>query len=352
MSSLSPQKIAAHLEQSVIGQKRAVRGVAVAIAKKLAGLNAGNVLLIGSSGSGKTTLMRAVENYLASDEKLSRGATQIRVHANVLAHDAVDGAPGETLLHRLHTRAVEQLGHDADLDKLLDRVCNGIVFVDEIDKIRSRVGGEANVTGIRAQEALLTLMENERLPFRLPDSTQTHLDTRGILFVGAGAFEGLFDAVYDRVTVGEDRGALQTVTVLGQDNVREETRFALADWLRSRDLFEYGMTPQFLSRFDGVVLLQDLKEGELLEIFLGSPDSPLVSAKRFFTSFGIELALSPEAARAIAQAASLEPRLGARALKEVFRRVIERYEFEPEKYAADGALLLDRAEVEEALGAG
>ncbi|MCP4201591.1 MAG: AAA domain-containing protein [bacterium] len=348
----SPREIAAALERKVFGQQTAVREIAVAISKKLAGLPAGNVLLIGASGSGKTTVMRAVESFLASDPKLAQRSTQIRVHANILAQEADEGAPGERLLHRLMARAQEQLGAGASVAGLLDRVAHGIVFVDEVDKIRARIGEDPHVPGIRAQEALLTIMENERLPLELPSSTgggRAFLDTRGILFVAAGAFEGLYDAVYDRVTVGQDRGALQSVTVLGAEDVREETPFSLRDWLRSQDLFDYGMSPQFLSRFDGVVLLEDLNEGDLLKIFLGAPDSGLQNAKQFFAQFGIELVLSPEAAREIAARAAGQPRLGARALKEVFRRVIRDYEFEPTERAKDGALVVDLAEVTEAL---
>ncbi len=348
----SPREIASALEASVFGQRLAVREISVALSKKLAGIAAGNVLLIGPSGSGKTTLMRAVESYLDSDPALARRSTVIRVHANILGQEADEGAPGERLLQRLLARAQKQLGADASVAELLDRVAHGIVFVDEIDKIRARIGDLPHIPGIRAQEALLTVMENEKLPLILPASTgggRTFLDTRSILFVAAGAFEGLYDAVYDRVTVGRNRGALQPVTVLDSEGVREETPFSLRDWLRSQDLFDYGMSPQFLSRFDGAVLLQNLSEGDLLKIFLGAPDSGLESAKKFFARFGVDLVLSPEAARLIAARAASQPRLGARALKEVFRQVIRDYEFEPSAHAENGALVIDRTEVEEAL---
>lgn len=348
----SPSEIARVIDERVFGQRPAVREVAVALAKKLAGAQAGNVLLIGPSGTGKTTVMRAVEAYLAADPELARRSTLIRVHANILAHDAEQGAAGERLLLRLLEKARERSNGDLSLEALLDRVAHGIVMVDEIDKIRARIGDTAHVAGIRAQEALLTVMENERLPLELPAADgggTVFLDTRGILFVAAGAFEGLYDAVYDRVTVGRDRGSLQPVTVLDSAGVREEMDFSLRDWLRSKDLFDYGMSPQFLSRFDAIVLLEDLDEDDLVKIFLGAPDSALTGARQFFERFGIELVLSPEAARLIARRAAEQPRLGARALKEVFRRVIRDYEFSPESHAVDGALVIDVAEVEQAL---
>jgi ATP-dependent Clp protease ATP-binding subunit ClpX len=177
------------------------------------------------------------------------------------------------------------------------------------------------------------------------------VDSSGLLFVCGGAFEGLYDTVFDRVTVGRDRGALRATTTMGLGQVQEELRFVLGDWLRNEDLFDYGMSPQFLSRFDAVVLLGDLGIDELVRIFLEAPESGLTLARDYFASRGKHLALSPAAARRIATEAARQPRLGARALKEVFRRVIRDYEFDPEAAApgAGGALLIDVPEVERAL---
>ena len=106
-------------------------------------------------------------------------------------------------------------------------------------------------------------------------------------------------------------------------------RFALRDWLRSEDLFAYGITPQFLSRFDAVVVLEPLGESELYKIFVSSADSALRQSHAYFASQGIKLEMSESAARRIAAEAARQPRLGARALKEVFRRVIRPFEFDP-----------------------
>lgn len=347
--------IAESLGRRVLGQDEAVREMAIALAKKLAGLRVGNILMIGSSGTGKTTLMRSVEGFLAADPALAGRSTVVRLHANVLGEEAERGKPGEAVLRRLLDRAREQLGPAAALPDLLARAANGLVFVDEVDKIRAHVGGQANVRGIRAQEALLTLIENEAIPFELPawaGGEAITVDSSGLLFVCGGAFEGLYDAVFDRVTVGRDRGALKPVTVVEGGAVREELQFHLRDWLRNEDLFDYGMSPQFLSRFDAVVLLADLGVDELVRIFLETPDSGYQVAREYFASRGIHLALSPDAVRRIAREAARQPRLGARALKEVFRRVIRDHEFQPERHATGGSLLLDLKEVEAALAAG
>ncbi|HEU0106994.1 MAG TPA: ATP-binding protein, partial [Vicinamibacteria bacterium] len=95
----SPAKIAAALGKRVLGQVDAVREVSVALAKKLAGLRVGNILLVGSSGSGKTTLMRAVEDLLAADPALALRSTVVRIHANVIGEEAQQGTASERVMH-------------------------------------------------------------------------------------------------------------------------------------------------------------------------------------------------------------------------------------------------------------
>jgi ATP-dependent Clp protease ATP-binding subunit ClpX len=350
----SPAQIAAALEKRVVGQKDAVREMSVALSKKLAGLKVGNILLIGSSGSGKTTLMRAVEDLLAANPALWVRSTLVRVHANVLGEEAEQGHPGEKLLRRLMERAREQLGDAAPVERLVEQATHGLVFVDEVDKIRSQVGGEPNIAGIRAQEALLTLIENESVAFTLPDwagGTTVNLDSSGILFVCAGAFEGLYDAVYYRVTAGKDQGALKPITVVDENGrAREELQFSLRDWLKTEDLFEYGMSPQFLSRFDAVVLLESLSEEALARIFAEGAESGLRQSQAYFSSFGCKLEMTADAARHVVREAARKPRLGARALKEVFRRVVSPLEFDPHAAAGPtGIVRIDLERVKQAL---
>jgi ATP-dependent Clp protease ATP-binding subunit ClpX len=155
--------------------------------------------------------------------------------------------------------------------------------------------------------------------------------------------------VHDRVTLGRDRGALQPTTVVEGGAVRQEIRFELGDWLRSEDLFDYGMSPQFLSRFEAVVLLENLGVDQLVEILISSPNSGLERSREYFKQHDIELVISPAAIRKVAEVAAARPRMGARALNEVFRRVIRGYEFDPSQLT-DGAVMIDLAEVEAALG--
>jgi ATP-dependent Clp protease ATP-binding subunit ClpX len=132
--------------------------------------------------------------------------------------------------------------------------------------------------------------------------------------------------------------------------VREELQFVLRDWLKHEDLFEYGITPQFLSRFDAVVLLENLDEEALFKIFTEGSESGLRQTGAYFQSLGVKLELTAAAARRIAKEAARQPRLGARALKEIFRRVVSPYEFDPRPSTnADGVLRIDVPEVQKAL---
>jgi len=272
----------------------------------------------------------------------------------VLGEEAEQGHPGEKLLLRLLDRAREQLGGQAPIDRLIEQATHGLVFIDEVDKIRSHVGGEPNIAGIRAQEALLTLIENESVAFTLPTwagGATVNVDSSGLLFVCAGAFEGLYDAVYHRVTAGKDQGALKPVTVVDESGrAREELQFSLRDWLKTEDLFEYGMSPQFLSRFDAVVLLEALSEEALARIFAEGAESGLRQSQAYFHAFGCKLEMTAEAAQRVVHEAAGKPRLGARALKEVFRRVVSPLEFDPQSAAGPGGVIrIDLERVRRAL---
>src|SRR3954454_21900368 len=150
---LRPRDVFEELRKVVVGQDEAIREIAVAIVKHLVGHPAPNMLLIGNSGSGKTTLMKAVEQFLSGRPELNEYANVIRINANVLAEE--HAGYGRAVLGRLFANAKRLLGPAAPIDMLLGSVEHGIVFIDEVDKIRAHVSGVPNVRGIVAQEALL-----------------------------------------------------------------------------------------------------------------------------------------------------------------------------------------------------
>lgn len=345
---LRPREVFDHLRKVVVGQDDAIREISVAIVKHLVGHPAPNMLLIGNSGSGKTTLMRAVEQFLAGRADLNEYANVIRINANVLAEE--HSGYGRAVLGRLFANAKRILGADAPTEILLGSVEHGIVFIDEVDKIRAHVSGTPNVRGIVAQEALLTLMENENVEFDI-DGQRFGVNSSGVLFVAGGAFEELYDAVLRRATIGQDVAPMKPIVVVSASGeVREELPFHLRDYLKYDDLFRYGMTPQFVSRFDSVVVLNDLAEGDLARIFTEPEGSIFRTSRAFFERFGIDLQITRGALIAIAWDAARQKRLGARALRETFRRVIRNLEFDPAD-AGTRVLTLDENMVKHAISA-
>src|SRR5438067_7952490 len=157
--TLLPREVFEELRKGVVGQDDVLREIAVAVVKHLVGHPAPNILLIGNSGSGKTTLMRAVEQFLAGRPDLFQYANLVRINANVLAEERQ--GYGRSVLSRLYANARKIFGPDAPAEVLLHSVERGMIFIDEVDKIRAEVKGQPNVRGIVGQEALLTLMENE-----------------------------------------------------------------------------------------------------------------------------------------------------------------------------------------------
>ena len=341
---IRPKDIYDELRKTVVGQDEAIRELSVAVVKHLVGHTTGNILMIGNSGSGKTTLMRAIEQFLAGRPDLYEYANVIRMNAVVLA-DEHQGY-GRAVLSRLLTNARKFLGADAPHEVLLGSIEHGIVFIDEVDKIRAQVGGEPNVRGIVAQEALLTLMENENIEFEI-DGRPHVVNSSNILFVAGGAFEELYENVLRRALVGQDVKPMQAVTVVSASGeVREEMPFHLRDYLKYEDLFKYGMTPQFISRFEALVVLNDLAEADLARIFVEPEKSTFRTAREYFRRFGIDLQITRGALIAIAWDASRQKRLGARALREIWRRIVRNLEFEP---SVAGVLTIDEAMVNQAI---
>jgi ATP-dependent Clp protease ATP-binding subunit ClpX len=271
------------------------------------------------------------------------------MNANVLAEE--HQGYGRVVLGMLYDNARRILGEGASLERVIGSVEHGIVFIDEVDKIRAQVSGGPNVRGIVAQEALLTLMENEHVRFDAEGMTHV-VNSSGILFVAGGAFEELYENVLRRATIGQDVLPLQPVVVVSASGeVREELPFHLRDYLKYDDLFRYGMTPQFISRFESIIVLNDLAESDLARIFVEPEGSIFRTAREYFRRFGVDLQITRGALIAIAWDASRQKRLGARALREIFRRVIRNLEFDPGAATRDphGVLTIDENMVRQAM---
>ncbi len=293
-------------------------------------------------------MMRALEQFLLTSAGGAL-ANVVRINANVLAEERA--GYGKLVLGRLYANAKSLLGPGASKQELLGPVSHGIVFIDEVDKIRANVGTQPNVRGIVAQEALLTLMENENVEFEV-DGETLNTNSSNMLFVAAGAFEDLYDSVLRRATIGQDVAPMKPIVVVSASGeVREELPFQLRDYLKYDDLFRYGMTPQFLSRFESIIVLDDLSEQDLARIFVEPEGSIFRTSRDYFARFGVDLQITRSALLAIAWDASRQKRIGARALRETYRRIIRELEFEPTDRADSGkrVITIDEERVRQAI---
>jgi ATP-dependent Clp protease ATP-binding subunit ClpX len=332
-AAMSPTEIFAELSTDVIGQESTLRYVSVAIFKHIQGEPFGNLLLIGSSGTGKTTTMRAMERLYSSTAAFESYRTVVILNANILANDegTVDTSP---LLLRLEERARQILGDGARPQDIARLMQHATVCIDEVDKVSAVVGGRPFVTGINIQQALLTLIEGEIILYSVRDPrggppTPVEIDSGRMLFLCAGAFETLYDQVFRRVISPKSGIKLPTTTTYEDGRVQIREHFTLVDHFKLEDLFDYGMQPQFLSRFDNAIILEDLNPEVLRRIFLETRDSVFQRSRNFFKRYGIELEVTDDAARRIAREASKSSRIGARALKTVYGRIIKPFEFDP-----------------------
>src|SRR5215207_8280047 len=333
---MKPVEINDFLSQQVIGQEEALRYVSVAIFKHLQGEKYGNLLLIGNSGTGKTTIMRAIESLYSAHEEFEEYRVVLIMNANTLATEegAVDTS---RLFTRLEERTRQVLGEGATAEQIGRAMERATVCLDEIDKVSGMIGGKPYVTGINIQQAVLTLIEGERVPHRITapnkdgliETASSWIDTGKMLFLCAGAFETLYDQVFHRVTSPKSGIKLPTTTTYVNGKITIREYFTLRHHFRQEDLFEYGMQPQFLSRFDNAVILEDLTTETLARIFAEPRDSVFKASQGFFQKYGIELDITPGAIKVIAEEAAKSSRIGARALKSIYGRIIKPFEFDP-----------------------
>jgi ATP-dependent Clp protease ATP-binding subunit ClpX len=362
-----PAQIQAELQRSVLGQEETLRQVALAVYKHTTGKVPGNILLIGNSGTGKTTIMVAIQRLYASFPHYEPFRAMAIVNANLLVDpDRLEFRP-DRLLAAVEQQARATIGHPATEAELTTAINHATICIDEIDKLSTIVAGKSNPIGVVLQQGLLTMMEGSHVPFRthaLVDGKDQQVtlgvDTQGMMFICGGAFEGLYDQVYARVISPTSTQKLKPVMVRQADGgLGFESRFSLKDFFRLDDIFTYGMVPQFMARFDGVLLLGELSLLVLKDILLNSVDSPFTRSRRYFEGLGITLELEDAAAEYIAIQASRHTRTGARALRPLFGKVVNAYEFDPWGSDAlqqlpDGKrrLLLTLAITKKILGAG
>jgi len=272
----------------------------------------------------------------AKDPLLADYMNTIRLNANLVSNDDSKELESSVVIAKLRENAEQMLLENPCPQRFKSLMENGVVFIDEVDKIRSHVGGQANPRGLVAQEALLTLIEGETISLPYTYKTEgalkrelVQIETKHILFICGGAFEGLYDQVYRRVASGEYKEKLVQEYVIEDDDLEKKEHFHLTHYVRYEDMFEYGMTPQFLGRFDEIIILNDLTVRGLMRIFMEGDKSLYRETQAYFKSLGVDMRMTREALEVLANAAFENHRIGARALRSLFKRVLRGIEFNP-----------------------
>jgi ATP-dependent Clp protease ATP-binding subunit ClpX len=338
LEDLKPTVIFEELHHGVLGQRKALRFVSVAIYKHTTGKAPGNLLMIGNSGTGKTTIMNNIQRLYNELPEYEPFRAVTIINANLLVDvDRMEFRP-DRLLQAVEQRARAIAGPKPSAEALTTAIERATICIDEIDKMAAVVAGKPNAIGVVLQQGLLTLMEGELLAYPThvwEDGEEKRItlsiDTGRMMFICGGAFEGLYDQVYNRVLKPGSGEKLRTQTIrTAEGKVKMVTRFELSEFLKPKDLFDFGMVPQFMARFENTVLLNELPFEVLKKILLESYESPFVRSRRFFKTLGIHLQIDDLAASLIAEAASKDSRTGARALRPLFTEIVNPFEFDPD----------------------
>lgn len=333
----NPVSIFDYLSAQVIGQNDMLKTISVAIYSHINHLRGANILLIGNSGTGKTSTMKAIQRFYDHDPSLEKYRGMAIMNTNTLVDEE-----GEVQLSKifrtLENNARIALGENVTPEALHAFMENATVCLDEVDKIPSRIQGKANVMGIVIQQALLTILEGERIVYQPRLFAQEDgkpytftVDTGKMLFICGGAFEEVYETIFSLIVNKKDDRKLREESYFDFDGKMHRVfKLDLKQNIRLSDLFSCGFQPQFVARFGAIAVLEDLRQQDLKTIMRITPDSPLLFASEYFQSMGIELELTEDALDMITEVAAKGSRIGARALREPFNKVVDALKYNPE----------------------
>ncbi len=317
-----PQEIKDYLDQYIIGQDDAKRHLAVAVYnhyKRLAQkddkddveIEKSNIVMVGSTGTGKTLLARTIAKLLNVPFTI--------VDATVFTEAGYVGEDVESILSRLL--------QVADYD--LEAAERGIVFIDEIDKIARKSDNPSitrDVSGEGVQQGMLKLLEGTVVNVppkggrKHPDQDYIHVDTRNILFICGGAFDGIERKIAQR---------LNTHTV-GYNSVQNTHRINQKDMMQyvaPQDLKSFGLIPEIIGRLPVLTHLNPLDHDALRRILVEPKNSIIKQYIKLFKMDNIELTFTTEALDYIVDKAT-EYKLGARGLRSIVETIMTDAMFE------------------------